>query len=206
MLFDNIRCLEKKVDKKISILYNKWQFKEYQVSYGKNIGISGRVYISVEKLLNNNLKYGTISIGDNVIINSGWKYNLIGGDERTILRVIDDGKINIGNNVGISNACLVAFNEIRIEDNVLIGGGVRIYDSDFHSLNYDIRTSFPSYNGINSKPIVVKKGAFIGARSTILKGVIIGEKSIIGAGSIVTKDIPDYEIWAGNPCRFIRKL
>lgn len=53
--------------------------------------------------------------------------------------------------------------------------------------------------------IVVKKGAYIGARTIICKSVTIGEGAIIGAGSIVTKDIPPYEVWAGVPAKFIRK-
>ncbi|MDP9041992.1 MAG: acyltransferase, partial [Bacteroidota bacterium] len=52
-------------------------------------------------------------------------------------------------------------------------------------------------------PIFIKKYSFVGAHSTILKGVTIGEGAIIGACSVVTKNIPPYEIWAGNPIRFI---
>lgn len=60
--------------------------------------------------------------------------------------------------------------------------------------------------GIKSKPILIKEGAFIGAHSIVLKGVTIGKYSVIGAGSVITKDIPDNEVWAGNPARFIKKL
>ena len=55
-------------------------------------------------------------------------------------------------------------------------------------------------------PVVIKDGAFIGAHCIILKGVSIGEKSVVGAGSVVTKSIPDGEIWAGNPAKFIRRI
>jgi acetyltransferase-like isoleucine patch superfamily enzyme len=55
-------------------------------------------------------------------------------------------------------------------------------------------------------PIVVKKNAWIGSRAIILGNVTIGRGSIIGAGSVVTKSVPDYEMWAGNPARLIRKL
>jgi acetyltransferase-like isoleucine patch superfamily enzyme len=116
----------------------------------------------------------------------------------------------IGNNVGISNSTFVCCKNIIIEDDVLIGGSCRFYDTDFHSLDYVSRTNaykngIPDDN-IESAPILIKKGAWIGGICLILKGVTIGTKSVIGAGSIVSKDIPDNEIWAGNPVKFIRKL
>ena len=60
--------------------------------------------------------------------------------------------------------------------------------------------------GGKAKPVIIKDGAFIGTDCIILKGVTIGEKSVIGAGSVVTKSVPDGEIWAGNPAKFIRKV
>lgn len=60
--------------------------------------------------------------------------------------------------------------------------------------------------GGKTKPVIIKDGAFIGTDCIILKGVTIGEKSVIGAGSVVTKSVPDGEIWAGNPAKFIRKV
>lgn len=75
-------------------------------------------------------------------------------------------------------------------------------DSDHHPKNY--------YNRINndresiiSAPVIIKEGAFVGAYSVILKGVTVGLHSIIGAGSVVAKSVPDYEIWAGNPAKKI---
>lgn len=52
----------------------------------------------------------------------------------------------------------------------------------------------------------IKEGAFIGVNTIITKPVIIGKCSVVGAGSVVTKDIPDYEVWAGNPAKFIRSI
>lgn len=86
----------------------------------------------------------------------------------------------------------------------LLGGG-KLYDTDFHSICYEERIQKPD-PGIKSKPILIKEGAFIGAHSIVLKGVTVGRHSVIGAGSVVTKDIPDNEVWAGNPAHFIKKL
>ena len=148
---------------------------------------------------------GTIVLGNKVRINSCRETNPIGGDTRTILFAKGNSRISIGNNVGISNTAMVALEEIQIEDDVMIGAGCKIYDHDFHSVNYDERM-MPGDVGVKSKPIKIKKGAFVGAHTIILKGVTIGEKSVIGAGSVVTKSVPDHEIWAGNPARFVKSL
>ncbi|WP_051638467.1 acyltransferase [Butyrivibrio sp. NC2002] len=186
------------------IIANYKQLRKYKVKYGKNFILNGKAifhsgYISGGKTCN-----GRIYIGDNVSINSGITTNLIGGNTCSIFRTIEAGNIIIGNNVGISNAALVAMDKIVIEDGVLIGGGVIIYDNDFHSINSIIRSTNPCGN-IIARPVLIKRGAFIGAHSIILKGVVIGENSIVGAGSVVTKNIPDGEVWAGNPARFIKK-
>lgn len=166
------------------------------IPYGKRFSTVGALFIRGT---------GSISIGENVTINSCLEANPIGGDTKTILYAKGYGEIVIGNNVGISNSAIVALNMIRIEDNVLIGGSNRIYDHDFHSLQYEDRV-IGSDTNVKSAPVIIKEGAFIGANSIILKGVTIGKHSVIGAGSVVTKNVPDNEIWAGNPATFIRKL
>ena len=181
-------------------IFNLINFKINNVQH-KKFNIVGNIKIYRE---NCDKKTNNIFIGDDFGCNSGLKNNPIGGDVCTILRTIGTGVIKIGNNVGISNSTLVARNKIEIEDNVLLGGGVKIYDNDFHSLNYNTRISKP-YDDIKSKEVKICKGAFIGAGSYILKGVIVGEQSIVGAGSVVTKNIPPGEIWAGNPAKFIKK-
>ena len=63
-----------------------------------------------------------------------------------------------------------------------------------------------NWDQVNSKPIFIKKNAWIGMRSIILKGVTVGEGSIVAAGSVVTKDVPDYTLVAGNPAVIKKKL
>ena len=84
-----------------------------------------------------------------------------------------------------------------------MGGGTKIYDTDFHWLNLEERINQP---GGKTAPVIIKDGAFVGADCIILKGVTIGKRAVIGAGSVVTKSVPDGEIWAGNPAKLIRKL
>ncbi len=149
---------------------------------------------------------GHLSIGSNVTITSGLSFSPIGGNTKTVLYVLKTGSLKIGNGVGISNACLFSAVDITVEDDVLIGGGVQIYDTDFHSVKFDARMRSENDCDVKSAPVLIKKGAFIGAHSIILKGVTVGENSVIGAGSVVTRDIPSSEIWAGNPATFIKMV
>lgn len=178
-----------------NVLYNKTVFKMRGIKAGKNLNVNGRIYcVASDK--------GSIKIGNDVSINSSLRSNPIGGDTRTIFFVGKDAKLSIGNYAGISNCAICACNSVTIGNNVLIGGGTKIYDTDFHWLDFDKRIKM---GGGKTAPVKIDDGVFIGANCIILKGVHIGEKAIIGAGSIITKDVPSNEIWAGNPARKISK-
>jgi len=177
-------------------LFNKVILKIFKVNYGYNLIIHGRIFIRNK---------GNINIGDNVKINSGLNYNPIGCETSTRFVVYEGGEISIGNNVGISNSILISRCKIQIDDHVLIGNGCKFWDTNFHSLDIHERHVDDQSNTISS-PIIIKKNAFIGGCSIVLRGVTIGENSIIGAGSVVTKNVPENQIWAGNPIRFIRNI
>lgn len=164
------------------------------VSVGKSHETKGKLYIKNK---------GTIHMGDRVRINSSGKANPIGGGERTYFQVLKNAKLTIGNDVGMSNCAITAAESVTIGSFVRIGAGVKIYDTDFHSLNPFERTAKPEIPNVTTKPIVIEDYAFIGAGSYILKGVTVGKYSVVGAGSVITKDIPTGEIWAGNPAKKI---
>lgn len=148
---------------------------------------------------------GSCSFGHNLRMNNGIVGNPIGSYNRCTLFVDKGAKLVIGSNLGISQAALICQTSITIGDNVKIGGGVRIYDTDFHSLNPLLRLDpLTDVQNICKLPVVVEDNVFIGAHSTILKGVTIGHNSVIGACSLVAKNIPSNEIWAGNPAKFIK--
>ena len=177
-------------------LYNLLIFKCRGISFGKGLRTFGTIFIRGT---------GKISIGDQVKITSCRETNPIGGDIKTILFAKGKSEIIIGNNVGLSNVTIVASDKIEIEDFVFIGANCKIYDHDFHSILFKERI-MDNDPGIKVAPVIIKKGAFIGAHSIILKGASVGKESVIGAGSVVTGNIPDGEIWAGNPAKFIRKV
>jgi acetyltransferase-like isoleucine patch superfamily enzyme len=123
--------------------------------------------------------------------------------------------IRIGNNVFVGSATqVVAVESIIIEDDVLISYTCLLNDSDSHSLKLSLRRSDLQdfLNGqrhwerAETKPIRICKGAWIGARVIVTKGVTIGEGAICGMGSVVTRDVPPYTIVGGNPARVIRQL
>lgn len=148
---------------------------------------------------------GQVQIATGVRINSGPAYNPIGGDRRACL-TLRGGKITIGENVGMSNCTLVSDSEITIGRMTKLGGSVKIYDTDFHSLDPSERAAEVSGKRYGaSRAVALDENVFVGAHTIILKGVRIGRNSVIGAGSVVTRSVPENEIWAGNPARFIRK-
>jgi acetyltransferase-like isoleucine patch superfamily enzyme len=107
----------------------------------------------------------------------------------------------------MSSCSIVCHEKIIIGNNVNLGGNVVVYDTDFHSLNaadpLDVKVD---QQNTQPRQVLLYDGVFVGAHVTILKGVTIVENSIIGAGSVVTKDVPPNEVWAGNPAKFVRKL
>jgi acetyltransferase-like isoleucine patch superfamily enzyme len=107
------------------------------------------------------------------------------------------GTVHLGNKVAVTCGCIFnSADDISIGDETIIGHHCYMIDSDVHAWdNKKIQTA----------PIKIGKHVWIGIRVTILKGVTIGDNAIIGAGSVVTHDIPAFTIAAGNPAREIHK-
>ena len=108
---------------------------------------------------------------------------------------MDNAVLEIGKNVGMSGTIIWVAKHIKIGNNVKIGGGTTLMDTDAHSLSFkDRRNEISDAKNRIDKEII------------ILKGVHIGARSIIGAGSVVTKDVPEDCVVAGNPAKVVKIL
>lgn len=142
-----------------------------------------------------------VRLGDDVLVNSRFDSNPAGLPHPTIFAALEsNSSIEIGDGTGISGASIVARSMVTIGKRVLIGAGACIWDTDFHPLDPDKRRQHPT-QGAKCAPITIEDEVFIGARSLILKGVSIGRGAVIGAGSVVTKNVNAGDIVAGNPAR-----
>lgn len=184
---------------RIYIYWNRIKFRINNIKLGKNALITGAIYTLIDKNAN-------VIIGDNFTFSSGLSINPLSRNIKGVIRCIDNATIKIGNNVGLSSTCVWAHNSISIGNNVNIGGDCLIIDSDAHSLYYiDRRDIKTDQLNRKDKPIIIEDDVLIGTRCIILKGVTIGARSIIGAGSVVTKSIPTDCIAAGNPCQILKE-
>ena len=144
-----------------------------------------------------------IQIGDDCILNSAGRGNPLANSRPATINTLRAGaEIILGPYVGASGCAICAAASIRIGEGTFIGADAMIFDNDFHAPEGEFRWS-PSAAPGNPKPIVIGRGVFIGARAMILKGVTIGDRAIIGAGAVVTNDVPARHVAVGNPVRLI---
>jgi acetyltransferase-like isoleucine patch superfamily enzyme len=135
---------------------------------------------------------------------------------------IKQGKINIGSRTFIGGGVFICVDEIEIGNDVMFAWGCTVTDNNSHSHIWSERKddvifwkqgvdennigAYKDWTNVKKAKITIKNKAWIGFNSIILKGVTIGEGAIVGAGSVVTKDVPDWTIVAGNPAKIIREI
>ena len=166
------------------------------VEHGPRLRMASRPFCRRHRL-------GTIRLGSDVSIRNRLCENAAGISHRTALIAARAGaRLIIGDHVGLSGSVLFCANEIRVDRYVNIGAGARIYDTDFHPIEPLARRNEDS-SAIRTAPVHICEDAFIGANAIILKGVTIGARSIVGAGSVVARDVPPDTIVAGAPARVV---
>lgn len=172
----------------VTTLLVRLDLKTGGVKYGENLKARGGVIIE-------RFQCSSIEIGNNCTFNSSSRFNFRGINHKCIIQTGCPGaRIVIGNYCGFSGVSIVADKEVIIEDHVTVGANAIIGDRDDHSEIY----------GTEPRSVHICKHTWIGMNATIMKGVTIGEYAIVGAGAIVTKDVPAYAIVAGVPARIIK--
>lgn len=185
-------------DLSVSLVQRKWftffvyiSAKARGIKMGKNCRFIGRPFIS--RKVNSE-----ITIGNNCGFRSLANSNLIGINRKCIIStLLPNAKVVIGDNCGFSGVVIGAFKSVVLGKNVRCGANVLITDSDWH---------LEDRRAISPKEVVIENNVWLGVNVIVLKNVRIGENSVIGAGSVVTRNIPANVIAAGNPCKIIKNL
>ena len=165
----------------------------WRLNCGKRVRFIGKTIIR-------SYENGAISIGDDCTFISGTENNLVGLTNPTVICATKNATIEIGEHVGCSSVVIHARNSIKLGSYLNIGGNVRIFDHDFHSLDWRDRRPPQDGAAVRCKPIIIENDVFIGTNAIILKGTRIGARSIVAAGSVVFGlDIPPDSMVKGNP-------
>lgn len=196
-----------KICSSLYIGWNKIYFFLNNIKYGKNFRVFNHLYLKIHV-------GALVQIGNNCTIMSGAGLNPLSRNIKTCIYVGKKATLKLGNDVGISSSTLWVKESVSIGNSVAIGADCIIMDTDAHNLDWKIRCSEETNEygesvdmvTAASAPIVIEDNVLVGARCIILKGVTIGARSIIGSGSIVTKDIPSDCIAAGNTCKVIKSI
>lgn len=165
------------------------------VWWGIRLGKGARFY---GRAVFRRLPGSEINIGRNAVFNSSHTSNLIGVYSPCIVSTLSrEAEIKIGDNCGFSGTVIAAALKVELGSNVRCGANTLITDTDWH--HGDTRVG-------EDAPVMIDDNVWLGYGVKVLKGVHIGRNSVVGAGSIVTRDIPDNAIAAGNPCKVIKML
>ena len=185
----------KNIIAKLQLTNNKKYLRKIGVQTGDKAIVIGRPIISI---CHNSI----ISLADGVRLISISEETALGVNHACVLRTLAEGaQIIIKNGAGMSGATICSASKVIIGERVMLGANVTITDTDFHSLDWQKRWTANDIG--NTSPVIIEDDVFVGMNTSILKNVRIGEKSIIGANSVVTRDIPPFSIAVGNPAKVI---
>lgn len=180
-----------------NLVVGRFRFAILCAFWGVPYGKIGRF---VGKTIIRTLRRGDIVLGNNVMFISGQRMNPIIATTPTVLTTLHGGKITIGDGCRMTSPFIGSAEEVKIGNNVMVSGGVKIMDTNFHSVDHVVRRI--KLGDVDGMPLPVEIGddVFIGLNATILKGSRIGARSIVAANSVVSCiDVPDDSIVFGNP-------
>lgn len=183
---------------KMSLLFYKIIYSNFSI--GKNPQIWGRFYAIMYSSLDS-----SITIGDNLRMVSGQSRAAMTVYSRCKLAVYKNASIVIGDNVSMLGTVITSKKRIEIGDHTMISPNVIIIDSDFH-VSWPPEKRFDLVSPDHDQSVYIGRNVWIGTNSIVLKGVTIGDNSIIGAGSVVINDIPANVLAAGNPAVVRKQL
>jgi acetyltransferase-like isoleucine patch superfamily enzyme len=177
----------------------RWRLAWAGAVVGRGFRVDGPIRARAERR-------GRIRLGEGVHFVSRRGANMVGLTGPVQLQSIGEGRIEIGDESGASSVVISARTLVRIGCRVKLGGNVRIYDHDYHALEADLRRGRQDGQQVRSKPVRIGDDVFVGVNAIILKGAVIGDRAVIGAGAVVAGTVPADEIWAGNPARAVKRM
>lgn len=143
---------------------------------------------------------GRIEIGDDVVIGNRCTW-VVG------FKVSEGAELIIGNRVSLNYQNMISVaRSVRIGDDTMVAGNVQIYDNISHPLSPARRLRHEPFTLEESAPVVIGSNVWIGTGSLIMRGVTIGDHSVVAAGSIVTRNVPSYTLVGGNPAAVIKAI
>lgn len=160
---------------------------------GTGVTFVGRPVLAVAK-------GSQMRLGDRVCIRSALRSNPLGCFQPSVLRTLAAGaELVLDQDVGISGAVLCAAVSLKVGEGTIMGSGAMVLDTDFH--HPDEQWAWDNNPARGAKAVRIGRGVFIGARAIVLKGVTIGDRAVIGAGAVVTRDVPERHLAFGNPAQ-----
>lgn len=148
-----------------------------------------------------------IRMGKGVVLVSNSEANTAGINHPVIIATHSkDAEVVLENNVGMSGVSINCVKRCVFKEGVMLGANVNVWDTDFHPIDPQKRVQQKSIMDAHYSPILIEKNVWIGANTTVLKGVTIGENTVVGAMSLVNKNLPPNSVCVGNPARKVKDL
>lgn len=178
--------------------------RRQNIAYGERSDVRG----AKVEVRNSELSEVRMEVGQDSVINGQYYFET------------SNGKIRIGDRAFIGGGTFICIDHIEIGNDVMFSWGCTVTDNDSHSIIWEERKDdvrdwkkgldegapgkYKDWSAVKHAPIVIRDKVWVGFNVIILKGVTIGTGAVVAAGSVVTKDVPDYAVVAGNPAKIIK--